>query len=64
MFLTRRQYDALVTHCRNWMDLRWSEYRRNWSYGGVHVCGSAGAIENLREQIAYCESRERTIKSK
>ena len=58
MFVTQRQYDLLATHCRSWLDLRWSEYTKNWSSGGVHVRGN---IENLREQIAYAEQRQAMI---
>lgn len=58
MYITQRQIDLLRVHCRNWLDLRWGEYTKTWSYGGVHVRGN---IENLREQIAYAEQRNATI---
>lgn len=51
LFLNRRQYDHLATHCANWMELRWSEYTRNWNLGGVTVRGTEAAIENLRHQL-------------
>lgn len=50
--LSRKQYDLLVTYCKNWMDLRWKEYRKQWSLGGVLVTGN---IENLQAQLDYCE---------
>ena len=61
MLVSRKQYELLAIHCRNWLDLRWSEYSKTWTSGGVHVRGN---IENLREQIAYAEQRNATIWSR
>lgn len=54
IYLTRRQYDLLLTYCQNWVDLQWREYKRQWGTNGVQVWGSDSQIENLRCQIAYC----------
>ena len=52
MFITRNEYDALVRHCAAWMALRWPEFSRSWSIGGVRVSGRPHQIENLRYQLA------------
>ena len=56
VFLSRAQYDSLITHCGSWMEHRWASYDRRWHLGGVWVKGTSGQIENLLAQIEWVES--------
>jgi len=49
MFVTRAQYDRLVTNeTVLWMALHWLNLRRYWSVGGVLVSGDESVIAELR----------------
>ena len=51
IFLTRNQYNWLVTNCYSWMNLRWNEYVRRWDLAGVLIKAEPWKIENIRCQI-------------
>ena len=57
IFVSRKQYDLFLAKCQAWVDLRWAEYSRAWRVSGVFVTGSIPAIENLKAQLAYVESK-------
>lgn len=49
MFVTRAQYDRLVTsEAVLWMAMKWLKLRRSWSIGGVTVSGDESIIAELR----------------
>lgn len=53
MFLTRKQYDKLVTFCWAWMAAHWSEYRKQWGVNGVMVSAPSHKLENLKSQLDW-----------
>lgn len=53
MFISRKLYNLLVTHCPNWMEHQWPKYKRQWHLAGVNVTGSQGQLTKLYEMIRH-----------
>jgi len=51
IFLTRHQYDCLVTGHQVWMAAFWLTLDRSWSCGGVRAVGPVEKIDAIRQML-------------
>lgn len=58
IFLTRRQYNALVEHYPRLMRDTYPNLERRWSFSGVRVSGAWTALANLECLAIKAEAAE------
>lgn len=52
MFVTRQQYDSLVTRFPAWMAAVWPMFDRRWSFGGCRVDAHPGTPDGALAALA------------
>ena len=46
-FLTRQEYDSLVSSHPDWMKTKWNQLEKKWEVGGVRVSGNEAVLSEL-----------------